>query len=224
MQQVQNGGRMCPSGFAFRRRIIVCGLALSAGAASAQSLDVAIKAAWARSAQGQSAEARQGEAQSKLGAADRWFAAPPSLSFGQRTDRLSGNRGLREDEIELALPLRAWNARATDQAIAVAESEQIGVDLRYAKWRIAGEVRERYWQVHLADIDQRLAAQRVAALTALAADVARRLAAGELARLDAHRAEAERDAAAVALAESELKALESAAPATTAAPAAEVKK
>ncbi len=206
MHQVQSCGRMCPPSVASRRFIVVCALGLSMSPASAQSLKDAAEAAWARSPQGQSAEARLQEAQSKRSAADRWFAEPPSLSFGQRSDRLARHRGMREDEVELALPLPAWNARSADQVIAAAESDQIAVELRHAKWRIAGEVRERYWHAHLAEIEMRLAAQRVVALTALADDVARRLAAGELARLDQHRAEAERDAASIALADTEWKA------------------
>lgn len=206
MQQVQRRGQMRPPSFVSPRFIVVFAMGLSIGPVSAQSLKDAVDAAWARSPQGQSADARLQEAQSKVSAADRWFAEPPSLSFGQRSDRLARDRGMREDEIELALPLRAWNGRSTDQAIAAAESDLILADLRHAEWRIAGEVRERYWHSHLAEIELRLAAQRVATLTALAEDVARRRAAGELARLDQHRAEAERDAAAIALADTEWKA------------------
>ena len=208
MVKVQHRGRVRPISFIGRYLVIgvVGALLLSGGSALAQTLKDAVEAAWARSPPGRSGEARIQEADAKLDAADRWFAEPPSISLGQRKQRLARNSGAREDEIELALPLHAWNARSTDQAIATAERRYSDTQLGYAKWLLAGEVREQYWNAHLALIDARIATQRASAAALTADDVARRVAAGELALVDAHRAASERDAAVIAVAESELKA------------------
>ncbi len=174
--------------------------------ASAQSIKDAVDAAWQRSPQGQSAAARSAESQARINAADRWFAAPPALSIGQRTGRSINNNGGRENELEISLPIRAWNGRATDQALAAAEHAQSLTSLQYAKWRLAGEVREAYWNTRLAEIERALALQKARSATRIADDVARRVTTGELARIDQNRAEAERDAAEIAGVEATIKA------------------
>ena len=193
-----------------RINIVLIALLLGVHAASAQSVKDAVEAAWQRSPQGQSAAAWSEASRARVNAADRWFAEPPALSIGQRTDRLSNNTGARENELELALPIRSWNGRATDQALAGAEQAQWLAGLQYAKWRLAGEVREAYWNTRLAEIERELALQKAAASTRIADDVARRVKVGELARVEQNRAEAERDAAEIGAVEATIKARQAA--------------
>jgi outer membrane protein, heavy metal efflux system len=173
--------------------------------ASAQSLKDAVEAAWARSPQGQSAAARSAEFQAKSEAASRWFAEPPSLSIGQRTDKLNNNRGARESEVELALPIRPWGSRIVDESLASREAEQQASDLIHAKWQLAGKVREAYWATVLADIEHKLAQAKSTQAITFAADISRRVAAGEMAKIDENRAEADKDLAFIARADADFK-------------------
>ncbi len=193
-------------------RIVTVLIALLSGvnAASAQSLKDAVEAAWQRSPQGLSTTARSEESRARVDAANRWFAEPPAISIGQRTDRLGKNGGARENELELSLPIRAWNSRATDQVLAEAEHTQQLARLQYAKWQLAGEVRETYWNSRLAEMERVLASQKLAATNQIANDTARRVKAGELARIDQNRVEAERDAAEIAKLEATIKARQTA--------------
>ena len=52
-------------------------------------------------------------------------------------------------------------ARCAAQALAQAESEQFDSGLRAQRWRLAGEVREAYWQARLAATEQELAQRKV---------------------------------------------------------------
>jgi cobalt-zinc-cadmium efflux system outer membrane protein len=56
------------------------------------------------------------------------------------------------------------------------------------RWRLAGEVREAYWQARLAATELEVARRKVGESVALAADVERRLKAGDLARSDLNQA------------------------------------
>lgn len=190
--------------------IVFFPLLLGSVTASAQSIKDAVEAAWQRSPQGQSAAAWSEEAQARVNAADRWFAEPPALSIGQRTGRSINNSGARENELEISLPIRAWNSRATDQVLAAAEQAEWSASLQYARWRLAGEVREAYWNTRLAEIERELALQKAASSARIADDAARRVKAGELARIDQNRAEAERDAAEIASMEATIKARQAA--------------
>jgi outer membrane protein, heavy metal efflux system len=196
------------------RAIFVSSMTLMAGGfgfappqlAYAQSLKDATEAAWSRSVQGQAAPARAAEFRARTDAADRWLAEPPSLALSQRSDRFNANTGARESEVELTLPLRPWGSRRVDQALAASEQSRFDASLGYAKWRLAGEVREAYWAARLARGERDIAERKLADAAALATDVARRVGAGELARIDLNRAESEHDAAAIALVEAELQA------------------
>jgi outer membrane protein, heavy metal efflux system len=183
----------------------ICILLMRPLSASAQSLKDAVEAAWARSPQGQSAAARSAEFQAKSDAASRVFAEPPSIAIGQRTDRLSSNRGARETEIELALPIRPWGSRDVEQSLASREATQQASDLVHAKWQLAGQVREAYWATVLADIEHKLAQQKSADAIKFAEDISRRVAAGEMAKIDENRAEADKDLAFIARSDADFK-------------------
>jgi len=178
---------------------------LASNQAAAQSVKDAVEAAWVRSPQGQSAAARSAEFQAKNDAAQRLFAEPPSIAVGQRTDRLNSNRGAREDEIELALPLRPWGSRRADESFAVAAADEQQTALIHAKLLLAGQVREAYWATVLADIEHKLAQTKSAQAIKFAEDISRRVVAGEMAKVNENRAEADKDLAFIARIEADFK-------------------
>ncbi|WP_332823622.1 TolC family protein, partial [Ramlibacter sp.] len=71
---------------------------------------------------------------------------------------------------------------------AEAERSEFEQDLALTKWRYAGELREAYWRLRLAEVERRLNRQKQRELTLLSADVRRRLQAGDLASTDLNQA------------------------------------
>ncbi len=114
---------------------------------------------------------------------------PPSLALSQRSDRLNRNLGVRETEVELALPLWLPGTRAAALALAGAEGDATESQLQLSRLKLAGEVREAVWSLRFALNDVDISARRVAEAQALAADVQRRVSAGDLARTDANQAQ-----------------------------------
>jgi len=101
----------------------------------------------------------------------------------------------------MSLPVWGPGTRDAAQALAQAESEQFYFGLRAQRWRLAGEVREAYWQARLAVTELELARRKVEEAVALAADVERRLKAGDLARSDHNQARVVEQLARAVLAE-----------------------
>ncbi len=187
------------------RQVITTLLLASAFNANAQSIKDAVEAAWARSPQGQSALARSAEFRAKADAAQRWFAEPPAITLGQRSDKLNNNRGARETEIELSLPIRPWGSRDAEVSLANAETEHQATALLHAKWLLAGQVREAYWATVEGDIAHKLAIEKSNQAIKFAEDIQRRVVAGELAKIDANRAEADKELAFIARTEADFK-------------------
>lgn len=187
-----------------QRRPLLLGLAaaiLASFPAHSQSLRDALDGAWSRQPAAQATGARDDEFAAKRDAATALLPEPPSLSVGYRSDRLNQNAGDRELEGVISLPLWTPGARGAAQALARAESEQFDSGLRAQRWRLAGEVRDAYWQGRLAAIEMELAQRKVEEAVALAADVERRVKAGELARADLNQARVAEQVARVALIE-----------------------
>ncbi len=165
----------------------------------------AVERAWLRQPAYQAGAARREEFAAKREAAQALFPEPPTLSVGNRNDRLNRNDGAREWEAEIALPLWLPGEQRRQGAIALAEREQYDSGLAAAKLKIAGEVRDAVWQARLADNELALARRKVAEAAALAADVERRVRAGDLARVDLNQAQAAERLARSILAEAEFK-------------------
>lgn len=192
-----------------QRWLIWPGLAALIGFAlplHAQTLHDAVEAAWNKQPAQQAQASRIDELEGKRKAADALTPEPAALSIGRRTDQPASNTGRQEWEIELVAPLWLPGQRERQRAVAEAESGSYSAAQASAKWRLAGEVREAWWQARLADADRGLAKQRVDSATALAGDVTRRVKAGDLARVDANRAQAEAQAAQIALGDAEVRA------------------
>lgn len=173
--------------------------------AYAQSLRAAVEAAWMRQPLAQARPARAEEFSAKRDAAQVLFPEPPSLFVGSRDDRLHRNQGARELSAGIALPLWLPGEAGRKGAIVSAERNQYVAALDAAKLKVAGDVRNAFWQVRLAESEMVLARRKVDEAAVLAADVERRVKAGDLARVDLNQAQAAERLARAALAEAEIK-------------------
>ncbi len=82
---------------------------------------------------------------------------------------MHGNDGVREWEAEIALPLWLPGEKGRQTAIVNAERDQYDTGLTAAKLKIAGEVRDTYWQARLTENELTLARRKVEEAAALAA-------------------------------------------------------
>lgn len=149
---------------------------------SAATLKDALDHAWAAQVPAQSARTAQFDAQQA--AARAWLPEPPTLTLSGRSDRIDRNSGLREWEAEVGVPLWLWGQR--DRAGAVVQGErEAGIQgFAHERWLLAGELREAWWNVRLAQTELDAAELKFKEASRLEADVARRLKAGTLAPLD----------------------------------------
>lgn len=149
---------------------------------SAATLEEALDHAWAASVPAQSARTAQFDAQQA--AAHAWLPEPPTLTLSGRSDQIDRNNGLREWEAEVGMPL--WLSGQKERAGAVAQGEyQASVQgLVQQRWQLAGELRETWWEVRLAQSELDAVELRHKQVSRIEADVARRLKAGDLAPLD----------------------------------------
>lgn len=131
--------------------------------------------------------------------------APPSIGLSERSDRLNRNAGSREVEAELSVPLWLPGQRQRESAVAAADQDLQRETLDSAKWKLAGEVRDAYWQVRSSEAERSAAVRRLDDAAALAADVERRLKAGDLARTDFNQAKGAEHTARSAASEAEVR-------------------
>lgn len=173
-------------------------LAQAQGAdATAPTLKQAFDAAWSRQPEAAALGLRRDAAQAQQQAAQAWTPEPLALTLSGKTDRLQRNMGSRELEIGVAIPLWLPGERTRSGALADAETGSVESRALAAQLRMAGVLREAWWQWQRAQVEVDMARDQLANARALAADVARRLKAGDLARADQHQADG-----AVAVAES----------------------
>lgn len=172
-------------------------------AKGAASLKQAFEAAWQRQPEAQAAQARKDAAIARRQVADSWTAAPPSVELSGKTDQLSRNRGNREYEAGLAVPLWLPGERSRTQILADAELNAVDSRTLAAQLRIAASVREAYWTWQRARIEHDVAQATLANARQLALDVAKRMRAGDLARADQHQAEGAAAGAEAAAADAE---------------------
>ncbi len=175
--------------------------------AQAQTLHDAFEAAWMRQPAQRAHTERAAELDARLRATQALTPEPGSLTLGQRSDQLGSKLGRRETEIEFGAPLWLPGQRTRQHAVVAGEQLVYAASQQVARWQLAGELREAWWQARLADAERALARQRSASAAALAGDVARRVKAGELARVDANRAQGELQSAQIGMGESESRAL-----------------
>ena len=177
----------------------------TAASAHAETLRDAVEKAWERQPTAQAQSFRTAELAARVKAANAWMPAPPSIGLSERSDRLNRKAGSREVEAELSVPLWLPGQRQRESAVAAADQNLQRDALDSAKWKLAGEVRDAYWQVRSTEAERRAAVRRLDDAVALAADVERRLKAGDLARTDFNQAKGAEHTARSAASEAEVR-------------------
>jgi len=170
---------------------------------AALSLKHAFEAAWARQPEALSLTTQHEAAQARRDSADSWFVEPPALEVAGKTDQLDSNRGSREYEVGIAVPIWLSGERSSTAALATAEIAATASRARGAQLRTAAAVRTAYWDWQRARVDVTLARAGLENARELAADVAKRIKAGDLARADQHQADGVQATAEAAVAEAE---------------------
>lgn len=172
----------------WRACALAAGLCLATPLAQAQSLGETLEQAWSNLPETAAFPERLQALGAQLEAAKSWLAGSPALALGHKTDRFDRAEGAREWELELSAPLPLPGQRERKQYLAEAERSEFEQDLALTKWRYAGELREAYWRLRLAEVERRLNQQKQRELALLSADVRRRLQAGDLANTDLNQA------------------------------------
>jgi outer membrane protein, heavy metal efflux system len=178
-------------------------IALSSGHAAAQTMQHAFSAAWERHPAARALGARQDEFAARRDAADSFLSAAPSATLSNRNDRLQRDTGQREWEAGIALPLWLPGYQARTLALIEREQSAYAALVEQARWKLAGEVREAWWQAMLAANEREVARSRAESARQLAGDVERRIRAGDLPRMDGNQARSAEAAAEAALAEAD---------------------
>lgn len=173
----------------------------------ASPLARAFAAAWERQPLAAALPQRQDAARAQQEAADSLLAQPPSLDLSTRTDRYNRDRGAREVETGIALPLWLPGEKDGTRALADARKEALDARTLAARLQLAAELRSAWWAWQQAGQDQQVAQARADNAARLASDVERRMKAGDLSRADLNQAQGAQAAAQAALAESRVAAL-----------------
>lgn len=153
-----------------------------------------------RAAVGLSPELGALEAQRDVVAAQRAQAGaltpgPASIGLSYRTDAITQNRGFREYEGALAVPVWLPGAARAQRGSADAQGDRLAAQILARRLALAGEVRDAYWAWALARAETDAARSRVTSAQALESDLARQVGAGNAARSDLLLAQADaRDA------------------------------
>lgn len=163
--------------------------AIKQGPAPLLSMRQVFEAAWARQPEALALQARRDAARSQQMAVQGWTPEPAALELSTQTDRLSGNRGLRELEAGVTFPL--WLPQERLRSVALADAEGAAVESRAAaaQLRVAASVRDAWWKWQRARSEADTARDVLGNTQRIAADVARRTKAGDLARADQHQAD-----------------------------------
>ena len=158
-------------------------------------LAVALEQAWARHPQAGADPALEEEARARAQLAAAVTPGPAAVSLSGLSDQVGSDRGKREWEVELAVPLWLPGQKLARGAEADAGLAEVAAQRQARRLQLAGEVREAWWALAAARATRDLAQRRLAGARALESDVARRYRAGDLARVDANLAGNERLAA-----------------------------
>lgn len=174
--------------YLIQRIFILSALTLTSPMALSQagppSLKAAVDAAWQRSPQGRTLEARRDETVAGREAAQSWIAGSPSVGLSQRSDRWTDRNGVRETDISLSAPVWLPGQKSARQALAQTSSDDLEAQIASARLTIAGEVRERLWAVAAAREALTEVQDHQHHLEGLAEEVSTRVRAGDLPRTD----------------------------------------
>jgi cobalt-zinc-cadmium efflux system outer membrane protein len=145
--------------------------------------------AWERQPEALALKTRREAVQALLNAAQAWTPEPSALDIGYKTDRVARNQGAREIEIGVSVPL--WLPGEQRRRLALAEAEVAATESRTfaAQLRVAGTVRDAWWQWQRSRVEAEIARGQLELNRQLAADVVSRIKVGDLARSDQHQAD-----------------------------------
>lgn len=184
-------------------------LAIAAPAAQAQpvsyDLAAAVDAAWQRSPQARTLQAKRDEMAAGKEASRSWIAGSPTVGLSERSDRWTERAGAREREVSLSAPMWLPGQVSARRSQAEAGSDDLEAQIANLRLSLAGEVRERLWAVAAARENLTEAMNHQRFLDATAEDVLRRVNAGDLARTDGMLARQEALAAKAAVVDAQLK-------------------
>lgn len=129
-------------------------------------------------------EAYHLEAQALQQRADSLFSGAPAIALHHQTDQWNNDRGMREWEAALEIPLWRWGERSASDQLALQARTQAESTKDALRLRMAGVVRDTLWELVIAE--ERAARAEYAWQTALTleTEVSRRVSAGDLAKTD----------------------------------------
>jgi len=116
--------------------------------------------------------------------ASRPYAAPLGLDLHYQTDRLISDKGLREWEANLEIPLWRRGQRQAVQAIGTNYEKYIDIHSEVLRYEIAGLIRDILWELTIANERKNLAKQTLHKVRELEQEVFSRERAGDLAPID----------------------------------------
>ncbi|MCF6354640.1 MAG: TolC family protein [Candidatus Polarisedimenticolaceae bacterium] len=116
--------------------------------------------------------------------ADALFGDDPVAGLAYRSDDAGSNRGYREWEANLDMPLWLPGQRGVRRNLGGSIISRAGAEFRLLSWEVAGQVLERAWTLRLAESNQEQTKNQWDSAKALEIDIERRVNAGELARSD----------------------------------------
>jgi outer membrane protein, heavy metal efflux system len=176
------------AGYLIHRIFLLSALALTTPMALSQAgppgLKAAVDAAWQRSPQARTLEARRNETLAGREAAQSWIAGSPSVGLSRRSDRWTDQNGVRETDVSLSAPIWLPGQKSARQALAETSSNDLEARIASARLAIAGEVREHLWAVAAARESLAEVQDHLHHLEGLAQEVGSRVSAGDLARTD----------------------------------------
>ena len=116
--------------------------------------------------------------------ADALFGGDPVAGLAYRSDDVGSNRGYREWEANLDMPLWLPSQRGVRRNLGGSIISRASAEFSLLSWEVAGQVLERAWALRLAESDLKQARSQWNSAKALEIDIERRVSAGELARSD----------------------------------------
>ena len=150
----------------------------------ARSLHDIVEQVWTQQPEAMSRTLRTDEFSARQEASESWTPGPPSMSLAHQTDRVFDNTGSQAWETELAIPLWLPGQKGSQQATLDAEQQAFNSQFMASKLRLAGLIRERYWQVRLADNELQFAQRKSGEISQLVAEIKHRVDKGELSTAD----------------------------------------
>lgn len=148
------------------------------------SLRQVLEATIARNPQQHVLGAMAGIAQAREVQAKGFLPAAPAMLFRHQNDTVGSNRGEREWEVEMEMPVWLPGQRAARDVLAKDTASGIGSSRNSLLLQVAGVLREAVWDVRMSQESEMLFESRLKTAQKLEQDVARRFRAGELAKTD----------------------------------------